>query len=101
MNIIEIKPLENGGHRNQSGNFNTIPDEWAVVPDDMEIPNFPFGEVAVEEINKIMTVTKWIPGIVPEALSESAVEPTAEDDIDTMLVDHEYRLTLLELGVNE
>ena len=26
---------------------------------------------------------------------------TREDEIDTMLVDHEYRLTLTELGVNE
>ena len=24
-----------------------------------------------------------------------------EDDVDSMLIDHEYRLTLLELGVNE
>ena len=28
-------------------------------------------------------------------------EPTAEDDNAAMLVDHEYRLTLLELGLNE
>ena len=28
-------------------------------------------------------------------------EPTAQDDMDAMLVDHEYRLTLLELGVTE
>lgn len=26
-------------------------------------------------------------------------EPTAQDDTDAMLVDHEYRITLLELGV--
>ena len=26
---------------------------------------------------------------------------TREDEIDTMLIDHEYRLTLVELGVNE
>ena len=26
-------------------------------------------------------------------------EPTEEDDINAMLVDHEYRLTLLELGL--
>ena len=26
-------------------------------------------------------------------------EPTAQDDIDAMLVDHEYRLTMLELGL--
>lgn len=28
-------------------------------------------------------------------------EPTAEEDTLTMIVDHEYRLTLLELGVTE
>ena len=28
-----------------------------------------------------------------------AVEPTEEDDVNAMLVDHEYRLTLLELGL--
>ena len=26
-------------------------------------------------------------------------EPTAQDDTDAMMVDHEYRLTLLELGI--
>lgn len=28
-------------------------------------------------------------------------EPTAEDDTNAMIVDHEYRLILLELGLNE
>ena len=28
-------------------------------------------------------------------------EPTAEDDTNAMMVDHEFRLTLLELGLNE
>lgn len=32
---------------------------------------------------------------------EEAVEPTPQDDTDAMLVDHEYRLTLLELGITE
>ena len=27
------------------------------------------------------------------------VEPTEEDDVNAMLIDHEYRLTLLELGL--
>lgn len=27
--------------------------------------------------------------------------PTAQEDTDAMLVDHEYRLTLLELGLSE
>ena len=30
---------------------------------------------------------------------EQSNEPTFEDDISSMLVDHEYRLVLLELGV--
>lgn len=31
----------------------------------------------------------------------SSPEPTAQEDMEAMLVDHEYRLTLLELGVTE
>lgn len=31
----------------------------------------------------------------------TAQEPTAEEDALSMIVDHEYRLTLLELGVTE
>ena len=104
MVIIEIKTLENGSHRNQSGNIKTIPEGWAVVPDDMECENFPFGEVITEEIDGVMTVTSWTPGIkpeVPELPKINAGDTTAQDDIDAMLVDYEYRLTLLELGVNE
>ena len=65
MRIIEIKAQENGSHRNQTGTFSIIPKGFAVIPDDMEIPNFPFGEVEVEEINGVMTVTKWIKGEFP------------------------------------
>ena len=32
---------------------------------------------------------------------EKTVKPTAQDDTDAMLIDHEYRLTLLELGITE
>ena len=66
MTIIEISALDNGAHRNQSGNMCTIPDGWAVIPDGMETKNFPFGDVATEEIDGVMTVTSWTPGEVPE-----------------------------------
>lgn len=66
MTIIEISALENGAHRNQTGNMFTIPGGWAVIPDGMEIENFPFGNVTVEEINGVMTVTSWTPGEIPE-----------------------------------
>ena len=47
---------------------------------------------------EMMTVTKMTPGVVPEPV-ERVPEPTAADDTAAMLVDHEFRLTLLELGV--
>lgn len=34
-------------------------------------------------------------------VSQTNDEPTAAEDIMTMTVDHEYRLTLLELGITE
>lgn len=66
MKIIEIRESENGGHRNIESDISVIPKGWAVIPDDMETPNFPFGEVEVEEIDGIPTVTKWTPGVIPE-----------------------------------
>ena len=95
-----------------------------MIPEGMELENFPFGEVTAEEVEYkttetvteymdgepvetekttskwIMTVTGWVPGVLPEPEAE---EPgaSAQQDIDAMLIDHEYRLTLLELGRTE
>lgn len=45
---------------------------------------------------------KYINGeYVHDPLPKPAAEPTAEEDALSMIVDHEYRLTLLELGVTE
>jgi len=86
MRIIEIKAFENGGHRNQSGGLSTVPNGWAVIPDDMETENFPFGDIEVEEIDGVMMVTKWIPGIIPEP------EPTEEpiSDVEQLRADVDY-----------
>lgn len=79
MHIIEIAPLDNGAHRNQNGNgnFRTIPDGWAVIPDDMEIPStFPFIDIEVEG----QVVTSMLPGVVPEPEEDPATpEPTLEE----------------------
>lgn len=32
---------------------------------------------------------------------DEIITPTIEDDINAITIDHEYRLTLLELGLNE
>lgn len=72
MKMLEIKALPNGAHRNQSfPGF--VPEGWAVIPEDMDTPNFPFGEVEVAEVDSVMTVTKWMPGEVP---APEVVAPT-------------------------
>ena len=75
MRIIEIEALANGAHRNQTTSA-VIPvmDGWAVIPDNMATENFPFGKVEVEEIDGVMTVTKWVPGVLPEPEPEPEPE---------------------------
>ena len=85
LRLIEIKALKNGGHRNQNGSFKVIPDGWAVIPSDIEVENFPFGDVVAEEIDGVMTVTEWIPGIVPEPTPEPEPEPTAKEMLNALV----------------
>ena len=97
MRIIEIAPLENGAHRNQTGGLSVVPDGWAVVPDTIATENFPFGEVEVAEIDGVMTVTKWTPGIMPEP--EPAEEVPSQLDIIEAQVTYTAMMTdtLLEV----
>ena len=112
MQIIEITPLSNGAHRNQNGDMTCIPEGWAVIPPNVLIPNtFPF--VDVEAANGV--VTKLAEKPVPDPAPAPEPAPTPEEritalesatgkaiaDSDAMNVDQEYRLTLLELGLNE
>lgn len=85
MNIIEIAPLDNGAHRNQNGGLSVVPSGWAVVPDDMVCENFPFGEAEVEEIDGVMTVTKWTAGTMPEPEPAPEAEPTQMDRIEAQV----------------
>ena len=88
MRIIEIAPLDNGAHRNQTIDggyyFSKLPVGWAVIPSDMVCENFPFGEVEVAEINGVMTVTKWTPGEMPEPTPVTP-EPTQLDIIEAQV----------------
>ena len=51
MRIIKIKAFDNGGHANQTTSAVIIPPEgWAIIPDDMEIPeSFPFVDIETEQ----------------------------------------------------
>ena len=85
MRIVKIKALENGSHQNQIGNFTSVPEGWAVIPDNMELENFPFGEMVVEEIDGVATVTSWTPGVLPEPSPEPDPEPTTEELLNIIL----------------
>ena len=74
MRIVEISSLDNGAHRNQTGTFSAVPDGWAVIPDNMETPNFPFGNVTVNYTKLPPVVTEWTAGTIPEP--EPEPEPT-------------------------
>lgn len=82
MFIIEISALENGAHRNQTGDLRTIPEGWAVVPDSIEVPDtFPFVNIEVEG----QTVVSMTPGVVPAPEPIPEPEPTQLDIIEAQV----------------
>lgn len=116
MTIIQIKAKSNGAHANQTTvmPLPKIPEGWAVVPEDMDIPDtFPFVDITAEKItvdpdtqpvsdgeaDELWVVTSMIPGVVPEPEPAPEPEPTAEEDLMEMAVDHELRITMLEIGL--
>lgn len=76
MRIIEIEALDNGAHRNQNHSLSSVPDGWAVIPDDMEVPEtFPFVEITVEN----GVVTAMVAGVVPD-IPQPASETHTESE---------------------
>ncbi len=80
MRIIEITALSNGAHRNQTGTFSDVPDGWAVIPETLDTPNFPFGDVTVDDSTPPV-VTSWTPLPIPEPEPEPEPAPTPEERI--------------------
>lgn len=77
MKLIEIKALENGAHNNQTTDFEIpVPEGWAVIPDDMTIPEtFPFVDITVEDgVVKEMTA-----GVIPEPSPVPDPAPTTRE----------------------
>ena len=80
MRIIEIAALPNGAHRNQTG-ANVLSDGWAMIPDEMETQNFPFGDIIVEEIDNVMTVTHWMPSAIPSQEPSAVLNKTKQSKL--------------------
>lgn len=83
MIIIEIQPLDNGAHRNQtvSGDI-TPPEGWAVISFDLDMPNFPFGDIKVDYTQNPPIVTKWIPIDLPDTSHEEFLQAQQEKQIE-------------------
>lgn len=99
MLMIKIEPQENGAHSYQTY-YGVLPEGWAIVPEDMELPTtFPFVNIEVEEKVKeveeiefdengeivpvirqypYMEVVSMTEGVVPEP--EPIPEPMPEPD---------------------
>ncbi len=85
MKIIETRALENGAHRNQEfyGSFvPQVPNGWAVIPEDMPIPDtFPFVYIEVEN----GVVTAMTAGVVPEPEPVPEPPPTAMERVEAQV----------------
>jgi hypothetical protein len=88
MKLIKIDVFKSGAHLVAINNvIKEIPSGWALLPDDMETPNLPYGDITVEEIDGVPTVTSWTAGEIPEMpeTPEVKAEPTADELIDILL----------------
>lgn len=59
------------------------------------------GAEAKDAWDEYETIQRYVPYTEEElaAMEEARNKPTPQDDIDAMTIDHEYRLTILELGL--
>ena len=81
-------------------------DGCVMLPDellDAYLDTMGFCTVTTDEENTVTAVTVDQAALDAYKAAHPAAkpEPTEADDSAAMLVDHEYRLTLLELGLNE
>lgn len=103
MYYINDTPTENGNY----GNPQSSPGEGRLaLPDELlsdYIDSMGFVELTTEDgiVTAVSRNEEAYAAYIDEhpVTPEPAPEPTEEDDVNAMLVDHEYRLTLLELGV--
>lgn len=87
---------------NSGWSKNPYVEEYAVVPDDMVqdiLETRGFCDIVLNDDNT--EVVSFTAREIPVIEAPTNTEPTPQDDTDAMMIDHEYRITLLELGVNE
>jgi hypothetical protein len=94
MKIIKIAALENGAHKNQTINGEIpVPEGWAVIPDDMELPQtFPFVDITVEEIThyREVPVMKDVPKTREVPQYDEEGNAVLDDEGNPVMVTEEY-----------
>ena len=105
MLIIQTNPNENGSHPPiQCRQGSVPPDEYSIVADNCDTAVFynynSFVTFVPDDDNAVHSMTAnveaweaWKASLPPE----QPPTPTPQEDTDAMLVDHEYRLTLVEI----
>ena len=96
LTIIQQEAMENGMHglQAQSGRTESWLEGWLAVPPELEEQVWASGgwcDLIVED----GVLTGIVPGERPALPEEIAADP--QRDTDALLVDHEYRIALLEL----
>ncbi len=96
MLIIQIDALEGNFHpfQSQSHRKECWLEGWIAVPPALEHALYACGghcELLIEGDTLLE--------ILPREMPQLPHEPTPDEDRDAMLIDLEYRLTLIELGV--
>lgn len=113
MNLIKIAAMDSGAHENRNSPWETtVPEGWAVIPARVTIPDsFPFADMTVEDADGVPTVTALrgremppddtpAPDPAPTLEERVTALQAAQADTDSLLVEQEYRLTLLEQGIS-
>lgn len=101
MRFIKKNPDINGAYFPiQSWNEAAPPDGYYQVADGVELSCGGFGALTVED-NIVTAFTPDVEAWEAWQAEHPAPEPeiSTETDLMNMAVDHEYRLTILELGV--
>lgn len=76
---------------------NWLGDGWYIVPPELEdsaIESLGYCVLDFDDDGNVVGLTP-----TERPVFDEVIKRTAQDDTDALIVDHEYRLTMLELGV--
>ena len=82
MRIIKKDAFENGAHDNQTWSGAEVPEGWAIIPDDMELPaSYPFVDITVDGGVVTAMTEREVPEAddTPQIIAAKKAQLAAED----------------------